>query len=154
MDLAGAVHEAAKRELAAEVISQYGEVRLKVNGASMLPSVWPGDVLTVHRREVAELGTGRIVLFHRDRGLVAHRVVGKRGDDLITRGDSLSCDDPPVRCDEVLGEVVSIHRNDRSVPLSPVWWHSACSYVVRRSELCTRILLRLGRLQRQSWANQ
>ena len=66
MDLAGELYDAAKRDLAAEVIRQFGEVRLRVNGASMLPSVWSGDVLTVRRRSAAELLPGRIVLCYRN----------------------------------------------------------------------------------------
>jgi hypothetical protein len=150
MDLAGEVHDAAKRELAAEVIRQFGEVRLQVSGASMLPSVWPGDVLTVHRRSAAEIPHGQIVLCYRNGGFVAHRLVGRRGDDLITRGDSHSFEDPAFSSDHVLGEVVSIRRGDRAVSLSPVRWHRAGSWIAARSEVCTRVLLRLQRL---SWVN-
>ena len=53
MELAGELQDEAKHDLAAEVLRQFGEVRLKVTGASMLPSVWPGDVLTVRRRSPA-----------------------------------------------------------------------------------------------------
>jgi len=153
MDLAGEVHDAAKRDLAAEVICQFGEVRLKVNGASMLPSVWPGDVLTVRRRSPGELLTGRIVLCYRDGAFIAHRLVRKQDNDLITRGDSHAFEDPAFSTDDLLGEVVSIHRGSRSVPLSPVWWHKAGSWIAARSEVCTRVLLRLRRLHRLSWVN-
>ena len=152
MDLNGAVHEAAGRDLAADVIRQFGEVRLKVNGASMLPSVWPGDVLTVRRRSPAELLLGRIVLCYRNGEFVAHRLVGKRGDYWITRGDSHAFEDTPFRGADVLGEVVGIQRGSRSVPLSPVWWHRAGSWVAARSEASTRMLLRLRKLQKLSWA--
>jgi hypothetical protein len=151
MDLAGAVHEAAKRDLAADVIRQFGEVRLKVTGASMLPSIWPGDVLTVRRRYAAELRPGRIVLCYRNGGFVAHRLVGKRGDHWITRGDSHTFEDTPFAGEDVLGEVVGIQRGSRSVPLSRAWWHRAGSWVAARSETFTRILLRLQRLQKLSW---
>lgn len=151
MGLAETVLEAAKCDLAADVIRQFGEVRLKVTGASMLPSVWPGDVLTVRRRSIAEVRPGRIVLGYRNGGFVAHRLVGKRGDHWITRGDSHSFEDTPFRSEDVLGEVVGIQRGDRSVRLSPVWWHRAGSWVAARSEASTRMLLRLRRLQRLSW---
>jgi len=152
MDLAGELHDATKRDLAADVIRRFGEVRLRVNGASMLPSVWSGDVLTIRRRSPAELLPGRIVLCYRNGAFVAHRLVGKRGDDLITRGDSHAFADIPFSSDEVLGEVVSIRRGSRSVRLSPAWWHRAGSWVAARSEVCTRMLLRLRRLQRLAWA--
>ena len=137
---------AVKCGLVAEVARTFGEVRLKVTGTSMLPSMWPGDILTVRRRIVEELSPGQIVLCYRDRGFVAHRLVRKRGDVLITRGDSLSDEDRPFREDEVLGEVVSILRDGRPIAPYQDWWLSACSWILRHSELCTRMLLRLRRL--------
>jgi signal peptidase I len=152
MEPAGELLDEAKHDLAAQVLRQFGEVRLKVTGASMLPSVWPGDVLTVRRRSPAELLPGRIVLCHRDRGFFAHRMVGRQGDRLITRGDSHLREDPPFGDEEVLGEVVSILRNGRPVDLTPVWWHRIFSWTLRHSELCTRMVLRLRRSINLSWA--
>jgi signal peptidase I len=150
MNLTADLQNMAKRDLVAEVARQFGEVRLKVTGTSMLPSVWPGDILTVRRRSAGELLPGQIVLCYRNQGFVGHRLVAKRGDALITRGDSLPYEDRPFRDDEVLGEVVSILRDGRSVDPSPAWWHGAGSWILRHSELCTRVLLRLRRL---AWAS-
>jgi hypothetical protein len=152
MNSAPEVQDAAKRELAAEVIRQFGEVSLRVTGTSMLPAVWPGDVITVRRQSAAELPLGQIVLCYRNQAFSAHRLIGKGDDGLITHGDSLAYDDPPFRDVEVLGAVISIFRGGRSVALSSAWWHRAASSIVQRSELCTRILLRLKRLPRWSWA--
>ena len=148
----GELLDEAKHDLAAQVVRQFGEVRLKVNGASMLPAVWPGDVVTVRRRSAAELLPGRIVLCVRGQAFVAHRMVGRQGDHLITRGDSHLWDDPPFGEDEFLGEVVSILRNGRPVALTPAWWHRIFSWTLRHSELCTRIVLRLRRSINLSWA--
>lgn len=144
------LRDAVKRELTAEVIRQFGEVRLKVTGTSMLPSVWPGDMITVRRQSAADLRPGQIVLCYRDRAFVAHRLIAKHGNLCSTRGDSLRYSDQPFRDEEVLGAVVSIVRQGRPVPLSFSLWHRLTSCVVQRSELCTRILLRL---QRPTWAN-
>ena len=152
MELALELPDEAKHDLAAEVLRQFGEVRLKVTGASMLPSVWPGDVLTVRRRSPAELLPGRIVLCVRDQGFVAHRLIGRQGDRILTRGDSHLRDDPPFGEDEVLGEVVSILRNGRPAALTSTWWHRSFSWVLRHSELCTRMALRLRRSINLSWA--
>lgn len=119
----------------------------------MLPCVWPGDVLTVRRRGAAELLPGRIVLCYRNGGFVAHRLVRKRGNELITRGDSHAFEDSPFSGDEVLGEVVAIQRGNRSVDVSQAWWHKAGSCIAARSEVGTRMLLRLRRLQRLAWVN-
>ena len=131
-------------DLIAEVVRQFGEVRLKATGTSMLPSIWPGDILTVRRRSAAELLPGQIVLGYRDHQFVAHRLVAKSGGSLITRGDSLPYHDRPFLEGEVLGQVVSILRDGRLVDPSP-WWRRAGSWILRHSELCARILLRLRR---------
>lgn len=149
MNLTADLQNMAKRDLVAQVARQFGEVRLKVTGTSMLPAVWPGDILTVRRKSAAEMLPGQIVLCYRNHGFVAHRLVAKCGDGFVTRGDSLPYEDRPFRDDEVLGEVVSILREGRPVDPSPAWWHSAGSWILRHSELCTRMLLRL---RRPAWA--
>ncbi len=65
-------------ELAAEVLRSSGKLHLRANGASMLPAVWPGDILTVSSHDAAEALPGDIVLFARDGKLVAHRIVEVR----------------------------------------------------------------------------
>jgi hypothetical protein len=137
------LRDAAKHRLVVELIRQFGEVRLRVTGTSMLPAVWPGDILTVHRRDAAELSPGQIVLCYREQGFVAHRLVGKHAGHLITRGDCLPYEDPPFREDEILGQVVTVLRNGRSVDPSRNWWSSAASWILRRSDLCARLTLRL-----------
>src|SRR5881296_375304 len=119
---------AAHRELLAEVARKFGEIRFKATGDSMLPSVWPGDLLTVRRQSFSEFQSGEIVLYEREAGentitrpyepaspggFVAHRVVGRRGEKLITRGDSLHQNDAPVDEEQVLGRVVCVTRNGR-----------------------------------------
>lgn len=143
-------HTEAKCGLVAEVARTHGEVRLKVTGTSMLPSIFPGDILTVRRQSPAKLRTGHIVLCYRNEGLVAHRLIGKIGNGLITRGDSLLHHDQPFHEDQVLGQVVSVLRDGRVVDPSPIWWRRAAACVLRHSELCIRILLRL---RRPLWAS-
>ena len=121
---------------------------LKVTGTSMLPAVWPGDMLTVRQRRVAELNPGRIVLCYRDGGFVAHRLVAKRGDEPHYSRRFAFFEDRPFREDEVLGEVVLIHRDGRMVASYQYWWLSAGSWILRHSELCTRMLLRLRSISR------
>lgn len=139
-----------KCDLIAEVTRTFGESRLKVTGCSMLPSVHPGDVLSIRRKSLAELSLGEIVLFHRNGGLVAHRIVGKTKSHLFTRGDSLSHQDSPVGEDEVVGQVVSILRGGRPVNPRAGWRRRIGAWVLRHSRLSTRIFLRL---RSTAWAN-
>jgi len=40
-----------KIDLAADVICGFGTLRLRVKGFSMLPTIWPGDVVSVSGAE-------------------------------------------------------------------------------------------------------
>jgi hypothetical protein len=65
-------------ELAAEVLRSFGKLRLRANGSSMLPAVWPGDILYIQGQDAPAALPGDIVLFGREGRLVAHRVVEVR----------------------------------------------------------------------------
>src|SRR5215475_14796812 len=108
-------------ELVADVARRFGEVRLKVTGASMIPSIWPGDVITIRHID-ASLQPGQIVLYSREGRLVAHRITRVQGDLLSTRGDSLPCDDPPIHALDVVGQVISVARNSRRQHLKQSLW--------------------------------
>ncbi len=106
---------ALKCELAAEVLRSSGRLRLQVTGWSMLPSIWPGDVLVVKRVDFSKVAEGEIVLFRRNRRLFAHRVVRSEASDIVTRGDSMAAPDSPVQKDGILGRVTSIMRDGKSL---------------------------------------
>ncbi len=134
---------AVKCELAAEVLRSSGRLRLQVTGWSMLPSIWPGDTLTVEQVGFPKVAEGEIILFRRERRLFAHRVVRSEGSDMITRGDSMAAADPPVDGDEVLGRVVFIIRNGkRFQPRTSLRIHErVVAGVVQRSDLAARVLV-------------
>jgi len=113
--------EVHKLELAAEVLASGGGLRLQAMGTSMLPSIWPGDVLSIEHKAGGEIVPGDIVLVARDGRFFVHRLIGKSESEWITRGDSLPQDDEPVAEAQVLGKVSRIHRkNGAIVPNSRV----------------------------------
>jgi hypothetical protein len=143
-------------ELAAEVLRSSGRLHLRATGASMLPVVWPGDILSVRNHDTAEALPGDIVLFAREGRLVAHRVVERTlcQDRIqwVTRGDSVSDNDAPVSSHELLGRVTAIVRGHRRIAPRLTFWGRIASWILRRSEFCTRVLLRLrGRRRGRSW---
>lgn len=107
----------AKCELAAEVLRSWGKLRLRVNGRSMLPSIRPGDMLLIEAVNYDEVGNGEVVLFLREKRLFAHRAVGRNPADLriITRGDAMHREDPPLNEDELLGRVTLIWRGGKVI---------------------------------------
>jgi len=136
--------EALKCELAAEVLRLAGELRLRVTGTSMLPALWPGDELTIRRDSAGAVRPGRIVLVARDGRLCVHRVVTAGNGLVTTRGDALPTADPPTAPDQVLGALVSIQRG--SARLTPSFRVSLLALLLRHSDLCKSLLLRLRAL--------
>ena len=136
--------------LVAEVLGRFGEVRLRVTGSSMLPSVQPGDVLTIRRCVMSAVESGAIVLCTRDGRLFAHRVVSRRNTHLVTRGDALEWQDPPVRQDQLLGRVVALTRNGRQrQPPSLTIGRRITAAVVRRTAYARWLLAAGARFRRR-----
>ena len=111
--------EITKNELAAEVLQAYRELRLRVVGSSMLPAIWPGDILSIRPCGIADAGLGDIVLFTREGRLFAHRVVSCCGDSLLTQGDGIRDPDPPVKPGELIGRVFEIVRRGKALRPQP-----------------------------------
>ncbi len=133
-------------ELAAELLQRGQRVSLRVQGSSMLPSLFPGDVLTIRHCDPREIVAGDIVFFRREGRCYAHRVAERMSNGaacrLRTRGDALTSCDPPVSESEVLGRVTQIERKGRRLPpprLGPV--RSLLAEVVRRSNWAARALI-------------
>jgi hypothetical protein len=109
-------------DLAAEVLRQFGEVRFVARGSSRLPSIYPGDLLTIRSEAMAQARCGEIVLCLRDGRFWIHRVTRKwREGGLLrfaTRGDALTLEDPLVDEHQLLGRVAAIVRHGKLVDLA------------------------------------
>ncbi len=145
------------RELAEEVVRTFGEVRLRVIGTSMVPSLHPGDFVSIHRASLLEISPGEIVLFFQNGRFVVHRVVDRKGTSgadssgepcLITRGDRVRHDDPPVSSTELLGRVVSIERGNRKVELPAPGSNRPIIRLLQTSDRATSLYLRLAAFRR------
>jgi len=145
---------AAKCDLAGQVLRTFGTLSLQVTGSSMLPSLWPGDLLLIHRQDFGQISTGDIVLFARQGRLFAHRVVspaGKRGHQLlITQGDALREPDPPISSAELLGRVSLVLRAGKWVtPRAGLSFGGLLlATLASRSALAVRLLFRLHSIRR------
>lgn len=100
-------------ELLEELLEVGSELRIRVTGQSMAPSLEGGEFVHIRREPVKRLSRGDLLLFRDDRGfLVLHRLVGKAkkgGKALLkTRGDALGRADEPVEPSQVLGRVCAI----------------------------------------------
>jgi phage repressor protein C with HTH and peptisase S24 domain len=147
MDTIKDPHSELKSQLLREILKSSGQAKLPVTGTSMLSSIWPGDVLEVSRQNATDICPGEVVLFERDGRLLAHRVVEKVGGPersfLITQGDRQREPELPVSPEELLGRVTAIVRGGRRIEPRLTRWGRVASWVLSRSDLCTRLALRL-----------
>ena len=139
--------EEAKCSLAAEVLSRQGNFTMKAFGTSMLPALWPGDLVVIQSCRFEDAQPGDIVLYSRAGRFFLHRVISKDSiggnEQLITRGDSMPAPDPPVRPDKVLGTVMQVGHADGtftsvrqlSMPARIFGW------ILGHSNLCLRVIL-------------
>jgi hypothetical protein len=109
---------AAAPALVADVLRQYGQVRLRTHGCSMFPVIRSGDVLSIRHCTTEAVQPGDVVLVADGDRLFAHRLIEKRlrNDEwfLVTRGDSHWRNDPPRSASTLLGHVMAVSRDGRA----------------------------------------
>ena len=141
--------ERSKVALLGDVLRRFGEATVRVTGSSMLPSIWPGDVLTIRRRPLSEVRRRQIAVYTRHGRLVVHRVIAHASHHVVTQGDAVPSPDPPVREPELLGIVAFVSRNgtDRAVPTEPGVAGRLLAALVRHSRHANRMLQHVGRVR-------
>jgi hypothetical protein len=96
---------------------------LRVHGESMLPAVWPGDVVEIQSCLLEDVRPGEIVLAMRDGQLFLHRLLAPcTQDGFLLRGDSLPGADPLFPREALLGRLAGFADKKCSIPelaLSP-----------------------------------
>jgi hypothetical protein len=117
-----------------ELLRQGKSVRFHAPGRSMYPTIKENEVITVEPIEPSLINVGDIILYRQERSVVAHRVVRLIRSDppppcsldaehpsnntrpsFFFSDDTWGNDDVPVAGEQILGKVVSVERNGRSV---------------------------------------
>jgi hypothetical protein len=91
--------------------------RFQAKGFSMSPFIKDGDVVTVSPLSDRSPGIGDVVAFiHQGTGkLVVHRLVGKRGDSYLIKGDNSPETDGLIPKANILGCVRKVERDGKKV---------------------------------------
>jgi hypothetical protein len=98
---------AVRSALVADALRGRGHLRLCVHGESMLPSLWPGDVVEIEGCSPEDVRPGEIVLALREDRLFLHRLVAPcTGHGFVLRGDSVPRSDS-FPSEALLGRFVS-----------------------------------------------
>jgi signal peptidase I len=139
--------------LATQVLRTFGELRFVARGSSMIPTIYPGDILLVARQPAANVGCGQVVLTSRGGRFCAHRVIRKMEEGgrqaLITRGDALVDEDPPVSEHDLLGRVTAVVRGRKRIELAEKQraGKKLLRWAVRHSDVLAAWLLRWNSLR-------
>ena len=97
-------------DLAVNVLRQGHPLRIKARGASMLPLLRDGDIVTVTPATPIDIRVGDVICYERPTGrLMVHRVVARAGDCLLAKGDAVGGLDT-VPAAQLLGKITVIER--------------------------------------------
>lgn len=137
--------ESEKCELAADLLRAGSTLRLRVTGSSMLPTLWPRDIVVIEPAELGSVCRGDIVLVARDDRFFIHRLrsIDAARKLVITRGDCMPGDDPPAGAGQLLGRITTVlrcHRVLLPAPLSTP--RSLCARLLSHSRRCQGAALR------------
>jgi signal peptidase I len=87
----------------------------------MFPIIKSGDIITVNPFDTDSISVGDIIFIESENRYFAHRLIRKvhlnGALEFITRGDHLPCPDQPVIPSQVLGKVVMLERNGKTIRL-------------------------------------
>lgn len=124
----------------------------------MLPTLWPGEKISVEACPVDSLAIDDIAVFARGGCLVVHRVVRLVYDDkgavlAVTRGDAMLVEDGRVSPADLLGVVTSVERWGREMPLRPRSRIAlGTSWMAARSTLAVRVMVKASRWRDRFYA--
>jgi signal peptidase I len=104
-------------ELFLAALTEGKDVRLHVDGMSMVPTLKPGDTIVVRQVAPHLLEMGDLVVVHREHDLVTHRLVRQKEGQWLTKGDNSHYLDPPITAEMILGKVIAIERKDTGIDL-------------------------------------
>jgi signal peptidase I len=142
--LTNGVDGSLKQELMLDVLRKYGSCRLQVSGTSMLPTLRPGDTVSIESKGLTALKLGDIVLYERCGRFFLHRLVALPAERfpgrLVTRGDSMPQADPAVRVESVLGVLATVRRGEN--------WIAVPGTMPRMTRVAAALLARSGGLVR------
>ena len=125
---------AERSALVADVLLRSGRlrqsVRLRVHGESMLPALWPDDVVEIASCSPEDAQPGEIVLALRDGRLFLHRLLAPcEPSGFLLRGDSMPGPDPQFPPGAMLGRLVSRVGEERGIAAITQrrWFAVGCS---------------------------
>lgn len=117
-------------------------MRLRVHGESMLPTLWPGEVVEIAVCSIEDVRPGEIVLALRDGRLFLHRLVAiATPNGFLLRGDSMPGPDSLFPTEALLGRLV--RRGGQAGRISASAWSRAIGTLLCHCGIARRLALKL-----------
>lgn len=106
-------------ELIRAVFAKGALFRLTAKGLSMFPFIQDNDIITISPLSQSPVKLGKIVAFicPTYNKLLVHRVIAKRKELYLIKGDNVSKPDCLINKENILGCVITIQRNSRNMLL-------------------------------------
>lgn len=125
------------RNVGLDLLKEGKTIRIKAHGYSMYPCIKPGSLILIE--PIGLKGNpvkGEIVAVRRENGLVVHRIekIIKQGFEIfyITRGDSNSMSDNPVKISKIAGRIVRAEATGENTVPADIRINPKPAYITNR----------------------
>lgn len=104
-------------EILQAVLNKNMPFRFRATGYSMFPFIFNGDVVTISPLSniAPRIGDVVAIIHPESEKLAVHRVVGKKGNYFLIKGDNLVDADGFVPMAKVLGRISKVERNGKKI---------------------------------------
>lgn len=102
--------------------------KIKAFGHSMWPILEDGDVIYLEKVKFSDIKVDDIVCFANKNSLVTHRVVYKRNDYIVAKGDNNPISDGKIRKNRILGVVHAFKRGDQKFDIEDLYLFQSSIY--------------------------
>ena len=96
-----------------DYFDMFGYSLFSVATGSMEPTIKQNDIIVVHKQNNYKVDD--IVTFKSEKAYVTHRIVTKRGNTIVTKGDANNTKDVAIERKDIIGKVVKI------LPKAGIW---------------------------------
>lgn len=92
-----------------DYVNIFGYTIFQVATGSMSGTIEVKDIVIVQLTNQVEKND--IIVFKQDQNIITHRLIDKKENELITKGDANNAEDKPIQTDDVIGKVIKIIPN-------------------------------------------
>lgn len=94
-----------------EYFELFGYSVFSVSTGSMEPAIKQNDIILVKTLDSSAYEVDDIVTFRSEDAFVTHRIVSRRGHDIVTKGDANNTKDVAITDEDIVGKVTHIYSN-------------------------------------------